>query len=500
MKIFKSVPTASKQWQSDSISVKAMRIILPIAAVLSAISLAGGLASFLELNLTNTIHLVIAIGFVLAAFFFDGLGITSGRSVVRDFILSSKGEIERGVLFWINVSLAVIIAGAVVIASFNASRNGIKYLVIEAKKAKELRTQIDSTLTATIDQAQGNNNAVLEAKKQAYEAQRSAIVATYAGKLEAVTVDIAKRRRQRSESNKDWIDNKISSLEKQAAQLRAEQGEEIATLAATFAEEQSRILASSESLQAVTVKDAEEAAERRKEKQTAKDAADKQLSNLVSGIFSWAVVLMMVIGIRLELLEVRNNILPNPILSNSDLSGLEDARRFIMALPYFLFSWVHYGAEQLYHYAAKRQPPIVDNDLINYSAAQIEEEAIRKEGKIRTLPGRPAQRRAIGYNQAAPEPEQENNLPPLSSKFKPSLNQPSDDEKKAIVNQIKATKRELRKYKKRQSSSYQMIKAAERKGEEPRAQTVQAYENRTEWVNKLEAEIRTLENKLNSIN
>lgn len=501
MKIFRTKPDDSTQWRSDSPSVKAMRVVLPIAALLSAVSLAGGLSSFLELNLVNKWHIAITVAFVVGAFYFDALGISSGRAVVRDFILSARGEIDRGVLFWISSSLAAVIAITVVLASFTASRNGIAHLVLEYRQAQELTTEVDSTLTTTVDQAQGSNAAIIEAKRQTYEAERTAIVTTYDARIEAVNVDIDKRRRQRTNENRQWIDNKISSLQKRAAELEAEKGVQLAALARAFSEDQARLLAESERLQDVVVTDAQEASQRRKKKQTEKDQADKQLSGLVSGIFSWSVVLMMVIGLRLELLEVRNNILPNPILSNGDLSGLEDVRRFIMSVPYFLFSWIHYASEKLYEFAAKRQPPTVDNDLVNYQASQIEVKAIRKEGKVRRLPDRQIERRAIGYNQSGkPGTEAKNDLDPLCANFEPSSDQDPDVDRKAIIEQIKLTKRELRKYKKRQSSSYQTILAAKRKGEEPKQQTVQAYENRTEWVQRLEAELHTLESKLNSLN
>ncbi len=504
MKIFRTKPEESTQWQSDSPSVKAIRLILPIAAILSAVSLSGGLASFLELKLTNNLHLILAVFFAIAAFFFDGLGISSGRSVVRDFILSAKGEIERGYLFWISVALAALIAVAVVLGSFRASQDGIKYLVMEAKKAQGLKTETDTTLTATVDQASDQNAAILAAKQEAYEAEKAAIIATYAGKIEAVNIDLAKQKRQRTGDNYQFIDNQVSRLEKRRAELEAKKGAELAGLASSFADEQARLLATTESLTAVTVEDAKEASERRKKKQDAKDQADEQLSNLVSGIFSWSIVLMLFIGVRLEILETRNGILPNPILSNADLSGLEGVKRFVTALPYFVFSWVNYAAEKLYEFAAKKPVPIVDNDLIDYNAAQQEEEAIRKEGKIRTLP-KPITRRAIGYNQAAAQvgSKAENNLPPLSANFEPRLNHEnkpdSNHEKKDLINQIKISKRELRKYKKRQSSSYQKILQAQKKGEEPQARTVQAYENRSEWVQRLESEIQQLEEKLNSL-
>lgn len=507
MKIFRTRGRDSVQWRSDAPGIKAMRAVMLPAAILSAVSLGGGLSSFLELDLSKTIHLIIAAAFVVAAFFFDGLGISSARSCVRDFILSSgrapdpEDGIERDTLFWVSVSLAAVIAVAVVLGSFRASRQGISYLVLEYRKAQELKTETDTTLTATIGGATDQNAAILEAKREAYEAQRAAMVTAWDGKIKAVTVEIGRRQKQRTESNFQYIDNLVAKLERQRAELEGKKGEALAGLAAGFADEQARLLANTETLTAVTVDDAKEASERRKEEQAEKDTADKELSHLVSAIFSWSIVLMLVIGVRLELLEVRNGILPNPILSNVDLSGLEDLRRFAMAVPYFLFSWVHFAFDKLYDLAAKRRPPVVDNDLVDYSAAQIEVQAIRKEGKIRHLPGPPAERRAIGYGQAGkPGTDTAKDLDPLSAKIEPGTTQPSDDERKAIVNQIKLTKRELRKYKKRQSSSYQKILSAQKKGEEPRAQTVQAYENRTEWVNRLTAEIKELESKLNSLN
>ena len=39
-----------------------------------------------------------------------------------------------------------------------------------------------------------------------------------------------------------------------------------------------------------------------------KDQADAQLSNLVSGIFSWSIVLMLVIGVRLERVETKEGL------------------------------------------------------------------------------------------------------------------------------------------------------------------------------------------------
>lgn len=506
MRIFKTTPSESTQWRSDAPGIKAMRLILPVAATLSAVSLAGGLSSFLGLNLSTNLHLIIAAAFVVAAYFFDGLGISSARSVVRDFILSSgrapdpEDAIARDTLFWVSVNLAAVIAVAVVAGSFIASRNGIKYLVIQYRQAQTIETETDTTLTATIDGATDQNAAILAAKREAYEAQRAAMEAAWDGKIKAVTVEIGRRQKQRTESNFQYIDNLVAKLEKQRAEMEGKKGESLAGLAAGFADEQARLLATTETLTAVTVDDAKSASARRKREQAEKDAADKELSHLVAGIFSYSIFLMLLVGVRLEVLEVRNSVLPNPILTQGDLSGLEDIRRFAMAVPYFLFSWVHFAFDKLYDLAAKRRPPVVDNDLVDYSAAQIEVQAIRKEGKIRHLPGPPAERRAIGYGQAGkPGTDAAKDLDPLSAKIEPGTTQPSDDEKKAIVNQIKLTKRELRKYKKRQSSSYQTILAAKRKGEEPKAQTVQAYENRTEWVNRLTAEIKELESKLNSL-
>ena len=497
MKIFKSVPNDSTQWRSDSPSVKAMRLILPVAAILSAVSLGGGLSSFLELDLLKTIHLIIAAGFVIGAFFFDAMGITSGRSVVRDFILSANGETERGVLFWINVSLAAVICSAVVFGSFRASKNGIKYLVVEYRKAQEVKTETDTTLTATVDEAEDKNAAILEAKRQAYEAQRAAMASAWDGKIKAVTVEIGRRKKQRTKQNYQYIDNLVAKLEKQRAELEGKKGEALAGLAAGFAEEQARLLASAETLTAVTVEDAKEASERRKEKQAEKDAADAQLSALVAGIFSWSIVLMLVIGLRLELLEVRNGILPNPILSNGDLSGLEDVRRFVMAVPYFLFSWIHYGAEMLYTWAAKRRPPVVDNDLIDYRAAQIEVAAIRKEGKVRTLPTTEP-RRAIGYNSTGGTTGKGH--APFNLHEKPHETGPEDptksptDETTKPENAAKARqlRKDLNKYKKRHARHVQKKIALESKGEPVPQRTLEAIENNEQWVKHFEAKLKAL--------
>lgn len=399
MKINKTIPEESTQWQADAPSVRAMRLIMPIAALLSATSLAGGIASFFELELSSIIGIGLIVFFALAAWFFDGLAVSSGQSVVRDGILAWTKQIDTGLLFWINIAFASLICGAMVFGSFHMSQNGISYLVLEVRRAKEIRTQTDTTLTTTVSSATDQNTAILQAKKAAYDAQVEAIKGSYAGKIEALEAEIGRREKQRNADNRHYIDNQVAKLKKQIGEARAAQGKELGNLATAFTEDQNRLLAGQEDLQAAVIEDAKHASARAKEKQDAKEEADQELSHLVSSIFAWSVVLMLVIGLRLTMLETRNGILPNPILSNADLSGSAMLLRFVMAVPNFIFSCLSWLSEWLYRVAPKHRTPVVDNDLVDFKSAQAQVIAIRKEGKTRKLAA--AERREIGYKKTA---------------------------------------------------------------------------------------------------
>lgn len=397
MKIHKTLPEDSTQFQADAPGIKGMRLIMPVAALLSAVSLAGGIASFFELGLTTIAGICLTVAFAIAAWYFDALAVSSGQSVVRESILAFiRKEIEVDVLFWVNLVFAALICGAMVFGSFTMSRNGISYLVLEVRKAKEIRTATDTTLTATIAGASDQNAGILEAKKTAYNAQVAAINTTFAGKIEALEAEVERRKKQRHQDNRYHIDNQIQKLKKQIGEAKTEQGEELAALATEFAAEQSRILASREDLQSVVIEDAKAASDRQKQRQQEKDIADRQLSGLVAAIFSWSVVLMLIIGLRLTMLETRNGILPNPILLNSDVSGATMALRFVLAIPNFIISCLAWVAEWLYQVAPKHRTPIVDNDLVDFKAAQAKVVAIRKESKQDKAP--PAERRKIGYS------------------------------------------------------------------------------------------------------
>lgn len=521
MKIHRTLPEESTQWQADAPSVRAMRLIMPLAALLSATSLAGGIASFFNLGLSSIIGICLIIFFAVAAWFFDGLAVSSGQSVVRDGILAWKKEIDSGLLFWINIAFASVICGAMVFGSFHMSRNGISYLVMEFRKAKEIRTQTDTLLNAAIAGATDQNAGILEAKTTAYNSQVSAINASYAGKIEALEADIERREKQRTGNNRHYIDNQISKLKKKIGEAKAEQGKELASLATEFAAEQSRILAGTEDLQKVVVGDAQAASERAKTKQQEKDTADKQLSVLVSSIFAWSVVLMLVIGLRLTMLETRNGILPNPILSNADVSGADMLLRFILTIPSFILTCLSWVSEWLYKVAPKHRTPVVDNDLVDFKSAQAQVIAIRKEGK-RQLKTAAAERREIGFRKNGSGPGdgekvgfekpgfEEKKLAnkgasfpgggkPGSEKVGPAQEEEMSQGKRELIQQVKLSKKELTKYKKRQSASYQKILADQQAGNEPKQQTLKAYENRTEKVNELTFQIRAMEAQLKSM-
>ncbi len=530
MKIHRTEPEESKLWQTDAPGIKAMRIILPIAALLSAVSLAGGIASFLGVELTTIIGIGLVLVFAFAAWHFDALAVSSGQSVVRESILAFiRKEIKADVLFWINLAFATLICGAMIFGSFQMSKDGIGYLVLEIRKAKEIRTQTDTTLNSTIHMATDQNSEILATKKAAYKAEETAINTTYDGKIEALESEIQRREKQRTSENYQYIDNKIASLRRQIGEAKAERGEKLAALANTFAQEQSQLLANTQNLQQVVIKDAEEASQRRKRKQEDKDKADQELSQLVAAIFSWSVILMLVIGLRLTMLETRNGILPNPILSNRDLSGPTLLIRNLMALPNYLLSCLQWASEWLYRIAPKQLTPVVDNDLVDFKSAQGKVIAIRKERKSKAKPIA-AERREIGFRKTGAggskvgseklgtaedlvlekvgpsEKKLANKGGKISRSGKVGLAKVSSgeqaemsDEKRALIQQIKLSKKELTKYKKRKASSFQKIEAARREGEQPKHQTLKAYENRSQRVEQLTQKIQQLEEQINSL-
>jgi len=530
MKIHRTEPEETKLWQTDAPGIKAMRIIMPIAALLSAISLAGGIASFLGVELTTIIGIGLVITFAFAAWHFDALAVSSGQSVVRESILAFiRKEIKADVLFWINLGFATLICGAMVFSSFQMSKNGIGYLVLEIRKAKEIHTQTDTTLNTTINMATDQNSEVLAAKKAAHEAEQVAINATYDGKIEALESEIQRREKQRTSKNYQYIDNKIASLKRQIGEAKAERGEKLTALASAFTQEQSQLLANNQDLQQVVLKDAEEASQRRKQKQEDKDRADQELSQLVAAIFSWSIILLLVIGLRLTMLETRNGILPNPILSNRDLSGPTLLIRNLMALPNYFLSCLQWVNEWLYRMAPKQLTPVVDNDLVDFKSAQGKVIAIRKERKSKAKPT-VAERREIGFHKTGSDGSEfgfenlgtaENlGLEKVGSREKKLVNkgdkisrsekvgsakvgsaegEEMSEEKRALIQQIKLSKKELTKYKKRKASSYQKIEAARREGEQPKRQTLNAYENRSQRVEQLTQQIQQLEAQINSL-
>lgn len=396
MKLHKTAPEETTQWQADAPGIKAMRVIMPIAAILSATSLAGGIASFFKVGLTTTAGICLIVAFAVAAWFFDSMAVSAGQSVVRESILGWKKKIERDLLFWINLVFATLICGAMVFGSVVMSRSGISYLVLEVRKAKEISTQADTTLNQTIAGATDQNAGILEAKKTAYEAQVNATQTTYAGKVEALEAEIGRREKQRTPDNTHYIDNRIQKLKKQIGEVRAEEGEKLSALATEFAAEQDRILSGNEDLQSVVIADAKAASERAKIQQAEKDAADLALSGLVSSIFAWSVVLMLIIGLRLSMLETRNGILPNPVLTNADLSGPTMLLRFVLAVPNFILSCLTWCSEWLYKVAPKHRTPVVDDDLIDFKTDQAKVIAIRKQSKHEK--SEPTERRKIGYS------------------------------------------------------------------------------------------------------
>lgn len=529
MQIHKTTPEDSRQWQSDSPSVKGMRLLMPIAALLSAVSLAGGIASFFQVGLTTTAGICLIVALAVAAWRFDALAVSSGQSVVREIILAFiRKEVTVDVLFWVNLVFAAIICAAMVFGSFQMSRNGISYLVLEVRKAKEIHTQTDTVLTSTIAGAANESAGILQAKQEAYNAQVAAINTAYAGKIEALEADVVRREKQKNADNRQNIDQQVQKLKKRIGDAKAEQGEKLAALAATFAADQARILAGNEQLQAVVIDDAKAAAGRRKLQQDQKDQADLMLSGLVSSIFAWSVVLMLVIGLRLALLETRNGILPNPILRNEDISGSAMMLRFILSIPNFVFACLNWLSERLYVLAPKRPTPVVDSDVVDFHAAQMEVVAIRKEGKTRKLAA--AERREIGFRKVGSEVEKvgseisgstekvgSENLVPEQKKLANKGGKFSEPKKlvpvkvgstedaemdpaqRELIQQIKFAKKELTKYKKRQSASYQKILADQKVGNEPKAQQLNAYENRTAKVEELTAQVQALEAQLKSM-
>ncbi|PHN06148.1 hypothetical protein [Flavilitoribacter nigricans] len=555
MKIHKTLPEENIQWKADSPSVRGMRLILPIAALLSAVSLAGGIAAFLEIELSSTLGILAVILFAVGAWYFDSLAVSSGQSVVRDFILGKGEQIEMGTLFWINVAFAAIISLAMVYGSFQMSRNGIAYLVLEVRSARAIATQTDTVLTESVTGAAAQNDAILQAKQKAYDARVAAVQATYAGRIEALEAEIDRRRRQRNQENRYHIDNQVQKLKKQIGEVKAEQGAELAKLATAFAAEQDRLLAGNEDLQEVAVEDAKAASMRQKEQQAVKDRMDRSLSTLVSSIFSWSVVLMLIIGLRLTMLETRNGILPNPILTNADVSGQAMLFRFLLAVPHFIFSCLAWLSEWLYRKAPKHRTPVVDNDLVDFKSAQAKVVAIRKESKAKPKKAAAALTE-IGFKRSgelaaqgpevgsgkvgsgmveqeklgsakvgssAAEPEKVGSKKPGSdpkklankgSRFFSGTKTPKSETgtpakvgsetnlseaEKELIRQIRYSKKELTKYKKRVASSYQKIKADERAGKTPKTQTLNAYENRKSKVDELTAEIEQLEAKLKSM-
>lgn len=399
MKIHKTLPEESTQWRADAPGIRAMRVIMPIAAILSATSLAGGIASFFKVGLTTTTGICLILAFAVAAWFFDSMAVSAGQSVVRESILGWKKKIDRDLLFWINLVFAGLICSAMVFGSVVMSRSGISYLVLEVRKAKEISTQADTTLNRTIAGATDQNAGILEAKKAAYNSRVDATRATYAGKVSALEAKIQRRQNQRNDDNYQYIDNKIADIRKEIGEVRAEEGEKLAVLATEFAAEQDRILAGNEDLQSVVIADAKAASERAKLQQKEKDAADRALSGLVSSIFAWSVVLMLIIGLRLTMLETRNNILPNPVLTNSDLSGPTMLLRFVLAVPNFILSCLTWCSEWLYKVAPKHRTPVVDDDLIDFKTDQAKVIAIRKE--LKRGKSEPTERRKIGYGAPA---------------------------------------------------------------------------------------------------
>lgn len=378
MQINKTYPESSTRWQSDSPSVKAMRTIKPIAALLSAISLSGGIASFFNLGFTSIIGIALIIAFAVFAWHFDGMAVTSGESAVREGILAWKGEISIDLLFWLNMALSILLCGAMVFGSFKMSQNGITYLVLEVRKVKEIRTQVDTALTDAVQMAGNQNAGMLEAEKSAYEARVNAVNTKYSGEIEALEAEITRREAQRNDSNKDYITNRISRIRKQIGETKSRQGEELAKLSEDFAARQKEILNSDSDLQEIALNEAKQASGRAKKLQDEKDENDKMLSGLVSSIFAWSVVLMLFIGLRLSMLETRNGILPDPVLSNADISGQTVVIRFVMAVPNFLLSCLTWCSEQLYIYSPKKPVPVVDNDIIDFNASQVQVQAQRK--------------------------------------------------------------------------------------------------------------------------
>lgn len=378
MNIFKTPPEDSKQWQADSPGLKAMRIIKPIAAVMSAVSLGGGIASFFGLGFGTTSGIILITAFAVFAYFFDNTAVTSGESVVREFILSIDKQIEKNTLFWISVASSAIICLSMVFGSFMMSKNGISYLISEYRSTIAVQIQTDTTTDNTIDELKQGNASAIEMEKSVYDAKVAAINAKYDGQISGLNAEIERREKQRNKDNTQYIDQKQDQVRKQIGEAEAKRGDELLTASNEFQAKQSEILKEQGKLSALQLEKSKKEGERLEQDIADKNELDKELSYLVSSIFSWSVVLMLFIGLKLTMLETRNGILPNPVLSNADLSGQTTLFRLILSVPNFAISCLTWVSEQLYLYAPKKPTPVVDNELIDYKAAQVSTTAITK--------------------------------------------------------------------------------------------------------------------------
>lgn len=382
MKIHKTQPTDinSPQWKSDAPQIKGMRAVLPFVALLSAVSLAGGVASFFNIPFNSITGILSLLIMVYGAYNFDSLGVTSGQSVIREYMLAASGDLERGGwVFNLSIVFSCLICLSVVTASFFMSKDGVSYLVTEFRASKKVTLTRDTTLSNSIDGVSENNNSSLDRITITYQNKVDAVNRKFDGKISTYRSDIERKERQRTKDNSGSIDRSIIYYNKLIGKAEQERGQELATLADDFDREQLRLMAKSDTLNMLAIDQAKAENEELTKKKKQKEEDDKRLASLVSSIFSCSVIMMLFVGVRLTMLETRNGILPNPILIDSDLSGGTSVIRLIMTIPNFLHSCLLWASEKLYQIAPKHPTPTVDNDLINYAASQETVLAKRKE-------------------------------------------------------------------------------------------------------------------------
>lgn len=378
MKIHKTFPDApTDQFKADAPSIKAMNRILPFAAALSAASLAGGIAAFLSLPILSFWGLPTTLLLFLFAWHYDQTAVVSGQSVVRELILIRLG-MNRGTWFLASLVFSAIICIFMAIGSFFMSRSGVEYLVIQLKKDDTVNLLSDSTLFRASDNSDQRLQMALDLENKTYQDQKQAIEQKYKGQIQALEAEIKRKESQRTTDNTLFIDSQLSRLNKQIAGKIAEQGKELSTLSASFQARQSQILSKMDTLQSITLNQAQKDQDRSDKKAEDLEAKNKMVAGVISAIFSYSVFLMLAISIRLTILETRNQILPAPILENSDISGADLNLRWVTAIPAYFVSWWIHLSEKLYEKAPDRPIPVIDDRIIDFSVSGEVVQAVKK--------------------------------------------------------------------------------------------------------------------------